>query len=95
MEFHPSPVVQVLFVQLLSAAGERAYHCAATLIAIHGVVDSRYDGSLRPLYLAFNSDDSAARRQAFLALCLALGVDGAARLAVVDHTIATHQEPMP
>jgi hypothetical protein len=88
MEFHPPEVVQALFVGLLRASGEMAYHFAATLTAIHGVVDSRYDWSLRPLYLAFNTDDVGSRREAFLALCATLKVDGAAQLEVVDRAIA-------
>ncbi|MEQ1693124.1 MAG: hypothetical protein ABMA00_17675, partial [Gemmatimonas sp.] len=87
MEFHPPVVVQALFVGLLRATGEMAYHFAATLTAIHGVVDSRYDWSLRPMYLAFNTDDASARRDAFLTLCSTIGIDGAAQLAVVDHTL--------
>jgi len=37
MAFHPPVVVQALFVRLLRASGDMAYHCAATLSAIHGV----------------------------------------------------------
>ena len=95
MEFHPPVVVQALFVWLLRARGEMAYHYAATLAAIYGVVDSRYDWSLRPMYLAFNTDDPAARREAFLALCATLGVDGPAQLATVDQAIAAHPDRTP
>ncbi|MBL0171704.1 MAG: hypothetical protein IPP90_13460 [Gemmatimonadaceae bacterium] len=95
MEFHPPVVVQAMFVRLLLATGEMAYHYAATLTAIHGVVDSRYDWSLRPMYLAFNTDEMSARREAFLSLCTTLGVDGPAQLAVVDQTIATHHDSTP
>lgn len=93
MAFHPPVVVQALFARLLRASGEMAYHCAATLAAIFGVVDSRYDWSLRPLYLAFNTDDAAARRKAFLALCQTLGVDDAAQLAVSAAFDDRHRAP--
>ena len=88
MEFHPPIIVQALFVGLLQASGEMAYHYAAALAAIHGVVDSRHDWSLRPLYLAFNTDDAVARRDAFLTLCSTIGVNGADQLAIVNRTIA-------
>lgn len=95
MAFHPPVVVQALFVWLLRASGEAAYHYAATLAAIHGIVDSRYDWSLRPMYLAFNTVDAAARREAFLAFCAKLGVDGHAQLATVDQAIAAHRDRAP
>lgn len=96
IEFHPPVVVQELFRGLLRASGEMAYHLAATLAAIHGIVDSRHDWSLRPMYLAFNTDDRAARRAAFLALCTKLGVDGPEQLQTVERAIAGHSNsPSP
>lgn len=47
------------------------------------------------MYLAFNTDDPAARREAFLALCATLGVDGPAQLATVDQAIAAHPDRTP
>jgi hypothetical protein len=94
MDFHPPVIVQAMFVRLLTAPGDMAYHVAATLAAIHGVVESRYDWSLRPMYLAFNTDDLSARREAFLSLCATMGVDAIAQLALVDQTIAAeHHDP--
>ncbi|MBL8981604.1 MAG: hypothetical protein JNL26_05440 [Gemmatimonadetes bacterium] len=93
MEYHPPEVVQALFGWLLRASGEMAYHYAATLAAIHGVVDSRYDWSLRPMYLAFNTEDPAARREAFLALCAKLGVDGPALLAIAEQDLGARRDP--
>lgn len=84
LEFHPPKIVEALFIGLLTSKGEMAYHFAATLTAIHGIVESRYDWSLRPLYLAFNTEEATARRAAFLTLCETLGVDGPKHLAFID-----------
>lgn len=76
-EHHPPAVVRALFTGLLEAPGDVACHCAELLAVIHGAIASRYDFALRPLCLAFNTDDMVARREAFLALCAVIGVDGA------------------
>jgi hypothetical protein len=66
--FHPPPVLDALFRGLMEREGEVAYHCAELLAVIHGVVPSRHDWSMRPLYLRFNTEDREARREALAEL---------------------------
>jgi hypothetical protein len=73
-EFHPPPVIDALFAALMEREGAVAYHCAATLAVIHGVIASRMDWSMRPLFLQFNTDDLKARRAALLELRQRLGL---------------------
>jgi hypothetical protein len=66
--FHPPPVIDALFRGLVEREGDVAYHCAEMLAVIHGAVPSRYDWSMRPLFLRFNTDDREARREALAEL---------------------------
>ena len=76
----------------LSGSAESAYHFAATLATLRGVVESRYDWSMRPLFLRFSTSDRAERRAALLALCEAIGEDGPARLVQAEQH-ALSREP--
>ncbi len=60
---------------LLTRDGTLAYHFAATLAFIHGVIPSRDDTSLRPLFLRFNTPDLEARRGPYRELCETIGVE--------------------
>lgn len=83
-EFHPPAIEDALFAALLSGSAESAYHFAATLATLRGVIESRYDWSMRPLFLRFSTSDREERRAALLALCEAIGEDGPARLAQAE-----------
>lgn len=67
-EFHPPAVVESLFRGLLHRDGDIAYHFATVLAVIHGKISSRWDWSLRPMLLAFNTTNMTERREAFLML---------------------------
>lgn len=67
-EFHPPAVVESLFRGLLHRTGDVAYHYATALAVIHGKIPNRWDWSLRPKLLAFNTTDMTERREAFLML---------------------------
>ena len=71
-EFHPPAVIDALFRGLLEREGEVAYHCAEMLAVIHGVIPSRYDWSLRPLFLRFTTNNLDERRAALAELQLHL-----------------------
>lgn len=71
-DFHPPAVIRALFRGLLKREGEVAYHCAEMLAVIHGAIPSRYDWSLRPLFLRFTADDPTERRAALAELQLLL-----------------------
>ncbi len=60
---------------LLTRDGTLAYHFAATLAFMHGIIPSRDDTSLRPLFLQFNTPDVEARRGAYRELCERIGVE--------------------
>lgn len=63
-DFHPPPIVDALLRAAMEREGDVAYHCAELLAVIHGVVPSRHDWSMRPLFLRFNTDDREERRAA-------------------------------
>ncbi len=71
-DFHPPVVVDALFRGLLEREGEVAYHCAEMLALIHGAIPSRYDWSLRPLFLRFTTNNPDERRAALEELQLHL-----------------------
>ncbi|MBC8088716.1 MAG: hypothetical protein H7Z40_15740 [Phycisphaerae bacterium] len=66
--FHPPAAIEALFRGLLNRPGDVAYHFATSLAVIHGNISHRYDWSLRPQLLSFNTTDITERRQAFLML---------------------------
>jgi len=67
-EFHPPAVVEALFRGLVHRPGDVAYHYATVLAVIHGILSSRFDWSMRPQLLAFNTTNMTERREAFLKL---------------------------
>ncbi|MEP6835401.1 MAG: hypothetical protein ABJB74_18595 [Gemmatimonas sp.] len=71
-EYHPPEVVNALFRGLFARPGEIATNYAGMLTFIHGKADSAFDWDQRPLFLKFNSDDSAERERAFQELCALL-----------------------
>ncbi|QJR37528.1 hypothetical protein [Gemmatimonas groenlandica] len=73
-EFHPPVVVDALFAGLIERDGAVAYHCAATLAVIYGKIDSRFDWSMRPLFLRFNTERQTERLEARRELRRQLGV---------------------
>jgi len=62
--FHPPVIMDALWRGLTEREGDVAYHCAETLAIIHGAISSRFDWTLRPLFLRFNTDDADQRRDA-------------------------------
>lgn len=66
--FHPAPIQEAMFCALLARPGNIAGHIATSLAVIHGKIKSRFDWSLRPMMLKFNTSDADERRQAFLTL---------------------------
>ena len=66
--YHPPELVDALFHKLLDRSGEIAYSFATALAVIHGKLPNRYDWSLRPQLLKFNTNDRREREDAFLAL---------------------------
>lgn len=72
--FHPPAIIAALFAALMEREGDIAYHCAATLAVIHGLIESRLDWSMRPLFLRFNTDDLDQRKAAWHALRQQLGL---------------------
>ena len=83
--FHPPAVRAALLAGLLRAPGDVAYHFATLLALLAGRIASQVDLSQRPLCLQFNTDDPAARRSAFAALCALLGIDAVQALAAAEH----------
>ncbi|MFL5620862.1 MAG: hypothetical protein ACJ79A_20975 [Gemmatimonadaceae bacterium] len=71
--FHPKPVIDALWRGLETRQGDVAAHYAAMLAFIHGIADSKFDWSLRPLFLEFNATDAAARRAAIAKLRKRIG----------------------
>ena len=59
-------------------------HFATLLAVIHGKLPSRWDWSLRPRLLAFNTTDTSQRREAFLMLYDLLKDSPAFNHATVD-----------
>ena len=62
--FHPRPVIDALWRGLETRQGDVAMHYAAMLAFLHGKADSSFDWTLRPLFLEFKTEDSAARSAA-------------------------------
>lgn len=62
---HPSSAVQaMLWTRVRDPESGVAYHCAAALCCIHGVLDSMYDDRYRPLFLRLVAKASEDRTQA-------------------------------
>jgi hypothetical protein len=91
-EFHPPAVRAALLAGLLRAPGDVAYHFATLLALLAGRITSQVDLSQRPLCLQFNTDDPAARRSAFAALCALLGIDAAQALTAAERWQPTEDD---
>lgn len=80
-EFHPPPVMDALFRNVLTRTGDAAVHLAAMLMFLHGKAASTFDWDHRPLFLRFHTPPtsadsrSAAREAAFRELCQRMDVD--------------------
>lgn len=85
--FHPKPVVDALFVGLFTQSGDVACHFAAMLTFLHKKAKTTFDWGKRPLFLRFNTESQAERREAFTELCELLEIDESERLALVDDAI--------
>jgi hypothetical protein len=74
---HPSPrVMDALFRIARDERGARGYGAAATLLALHGRIDSPEDaGEHRPLLLRVADADPVVRRAAFAEFCGMIGRD--------------------
>lgn len=81
---HPPAIVDALFRALLARDGEVACHMAAMLLFVHGKAASIFDWESRPLFLRFNTEDSAERWSACEELCLLIDVDVAHVRALVS-----------
>lgn len=74
-EHHPPPVVDALLRGVLMRDGGVAYHFAAMLLVIHGVVASRWDMNERPFLLTLVTPDPTERLERFRLLCARIGLD--------------------
>lgn len=74
-EHHPKPVIDALFRGLFTQTGDVACHFAAMLTFLHGKAKTNFDWGKRPLFLKFNTDNQAERREAFVELCSLLEMD--------------------
>jgi hypothetical protein len=72
--FHPPAVVDALYRGLFTRDGTTAVHYAAMIAFVHGKATSAFDWSMRPIFLEFNTGNSAERLAAFQKLCDVLGV---------------------
>jgi hypothetical protein len=54
-DFHPQPVMDALFRNVLTRDGEVAVHLAAMLMFLHGKAESMFDWKHRPLFLKFHA----------------------------------------
>ncbi len=76
--FHPPAIEQALLRAARYGGGDVAYHAAASLLALHGIITSRLDWAHRPLLLQLNTDVDADRARAWRAVCQLLDIDAAA-----------------
>ena len=77
-----------MFHALLNRGGDVAYHMATSLAVIHGRLSSRFDWSLRPAFLKFNTADMHERGLAFLALYDLLDIANIPQLSAVTNLAA-------
>jgi hypothetical protein len=73
--FHPPVVIQAMLQGLMTRDGITAYHLADMLYFLHGKSTSLYDWEHRPLFLRFNTENTAEREPAFRELCKTIGAD--------------------
>lgn len=74
-DFHPAPIVEVLFRGALDQSGDVAVHFAAMLCYIHGQTSEPFDLAQRRFFLRFNTSNRAERETVFRELCAKVGVD--------------------
>jgi hypothetical protein len=74
-DFHPAPIVDVLFRGALNQSGDVAVHFAAMLCFIHGQASEPFDLAQRRFFLRFNTNRRTERDAVFRELCEKVGVD--------------------
>lgn len=85
--FHPKPVVDAMFIGLFTQSGDVACHFAAMLTFLHKKAKTKFDWAHRPLFLRFNTESQAERRDAFTELCALLKIDEKETFAFIDDAI--------
>jgi hypothetical protein len=86
-DFHPRPVIEVLFRGVLDRSGDIAVHFAAMLCYIHGQAPEPFDMDQRDFFLRFNTEVRIERENAFRDLCGKIGVDCTLYLKTTDSSV--------